>query len=159
MTELAAIIPESSRLDELENTIERARAGGHGRGEERAGRHREGAGGRRPRRPRLPGIASVEAARAYVTELAGVTPRSRRVTELEGKIDRAELIPAMVRIRGGELKMKMGGNGKFRRIAAKGFWFGKYEVTFDEYDRFAAETRRRNRTTRAGAAGAVRSST
>ena len=85
--------------------------------------------------------ASVEAARGHVTQLAAVTPGSRRVTELEAKIDRAELIPAMVRIRGGELKLKLGG-GTTRRIAAEGFWLGKYEVTFDEYDRFAEEMRR-----------------
>ena len=76
-----------------------------------------------------------------MTELSGVTPRSRRVTELEGKIDRAELVPAMVRIRDGRFRMKIG--GQYTRIAVKGFRFGKYEVTFDEYDRFAAETRRK----------------
>ncbi len=85
--------------------------------------------------------ASVEAARGYVAELAAQTPGTQLVTDLEEKIRRAELTPAMVRIPGGELKIRLG-NGDFRRVVANGFWIGKYEVTFDEYDRFITETNR-----------------
>ena len=33
------------------------------------------------------------------------------------------------------------GAGRVRKIGADEFWIGKYEVTFDEFDRFVAETR------------------
>ena len=148
VTELAAITPQSSRLDELENTIERARAAAT-TAERSALDAIAQALAAVDRGDHDSRAASVEAARRHVTELAGVTPRSRRVTDLEAKIGRAELIPAMVRIRGGKLTMKRRASGRddetagrSRTISANEFWIGKYEVTFDEYDRFVAETRR-----------------
>ena len=127
VAELAAIVPRSGRLAELESIIERARAAASA-AERKALDAVAKALAAVDRGDHDARTASVEAARGYVAELASVTPRSRRVTELEGEIDRAELVPAMVRIRDGRFRMKIGGH--YTRIAVKGFRFGKYEVTF-----------------------------
>lgn len=82
-------------------------------------------------------------------ELAGVSPRAPRVTELNTKIDRAALVPAMVRIRGGSFLVsnhRAVRDDDYSRRRSKvgigGFRMGKYEVTFEEFDRFATETSR-----------------
>ena len=83
-------------------------------------------------------IHSAAVARTHLAKLAGVSPLSPRAKELEERIARAELIPAMARVRGGELKIK--DSSGTRKISVNAYWIGKYEVTFDEFDRFVAET-------------------
>ena len=140
MTELSAVIPESIRLAELEDAIERAR-----RATSTAEKNARAAIAKAlaaiDRGDHDARIRSAAVARRHVVELAGVSPRSPRVKELEERINQAEVIPAMVRIRSGELKVK--GGGGTRKISVNGYWIGKYEVTFDEFDRFVAETNRR----------------
>ena len=89
----------------------------------------------------------VGVARGHVMELARLSPQSPRVSELEMQIDRAELTPAMVRIGGREAKARRSGqdaqSSSKDKTGADGFWIGKYEVTFAEYDRFATRTNRR----------------
>ena len=149
VTELAGVIARSSRITELKAEVERARAA-VAAAEKNALDAVAKALSAVDRGNHDARIRSVEVARMHVAELGEVSPRSPRVSELEERIDRAELIPAMVRIRPGELKMRLRASGRddetagrLRRISSDGFWIGKYEVTFDEYDRFVAETRGR----------------
>ena len=92
----------------------------------------------------------LDEARQHLKVLAAVTPLSPRVTELNEQIDRAALIPAMVKIESGEMRIRRYAatdrrdDGSYRTIRVKGFWIGAYEVTFDEYDRFVADTNRPN---------------
>ena len=58
-------------------------------------------------------------------------------------------VPAMVRIPGGCFDMGSPPNEASRdsserqhQVCVKPFWLGKYEVTFDEYDRFCQATGR-----------------
>ena len=140
VTELAGVIPRSSLVTELKAEVERARAA-VAAAEKNALDAVAKALSAVDRGNHDARIRSVRVARMHLAELGEVSPRSPHVSELEEKIDRAELVPAMVRIQDGRFRMRIGGN--YTKIAVKGFRLGKYEVTFDEYDRFAAETRRK----------------
>ena len=92
----------------------------------------------------------VDEAREQLKVLSAISPLSPRVTELNERIDRAALIPAMVKIESGEMRIRRFSesdrrdDGSYRTIRVNGFWIGTFEVTFDEYDRFVADTNRPN---------------
>ena len=58
------------------------------------------------------------------------------------RTDRKAIRPEMVFVKGGTFKMGDENNGPIHDVALSDFYIGKYEVTFDEYDRFCEATGR-----------------
>ena len=96
------------------------------------------------------GYLDAEAAKAL---LAAAEVEERKRLEREAAAEerqRAALAPEMVRIRGGCFKMGSPAgekgrehNERRRRVCVEGFSMGRYEVTFEEYDRFVGATGRK----------------
>lgn len=72
---------------------------------------------------------------------------------------RAQNLPEMILVNGGTFQMGEEGLATpVHKVTVGDFYLGKYPVTFDEYDRFCAETKREKPATRAGDEAGDRSS-
>ena len=123
--ELAAVIPESPRIREFEARISDTQTAAH-----TAERNASAALERE----------DFDEARKHLQVLENAIPESNRVPALAKRIEQRELTPDMVSIENeGECFRRW---GEVRVCLQNDFAIMKYEVTFEEYDRFVGETER-----------------